>query len=652
MLLLLACAMVLSADAATRLSPRLQAMQDALSAAQAGTLDPALAVRLADDPLSAWLEFARLTANVQASSAADAEAFLARASQRDPAAAARFRPQWLRELARRGDDAAFLRAWRDNVDDPALRCAWLAARLDTRATAATHPDWQDPARALWRSGNAPAACTPVFAALADTTALTNDDRWQRLLAAAQRNDVASMRSAAIGLPAADAAQAAAYAAFIRAPDASAARWPVTARSRAVAVAGLVALGKRQPDAAAALLARLTAPLQLSAAERGAVLAPIALRAASNFGADAPARLAAVPAAGFDAGLRGWQVREALARSDWASALAAIEAMSPAQRDDAQWRYLQGRLRALTGDAAGARAAWQIAALQPNFYGFLAADRIGAPYALCPLPVPDDAALVRHVAASPALQRAFDLHRIQRDAWAEAEWQDALSGFNAEQRVQAVALAQQHGWLDRAVFALGKGNPDELRLYALRFPLAHQQSIARAAATHALDPAWISAEIRAESLFDPQARSHADARGLMQVLPATGQQLAASAGLPWQGGDSLYDADTNIAIGSAYLRQLLDRYNGRTWLAIASYNAGPAPVARWQAARPALDPDLWIETIGYRETREYVPRILAFSVLYDWRLNGDALPISARMAGTNAPRKRFVCPTDASAASGR
>lgn len=645
---LLALVALLDADAAPRLSTRLQAMQDALAAAQAGRLDPALAARLADDRLAAWLDYADLSARLATVTAADAQAFLDRYAQRDPAAVARWRRQWLREAARRRDAAAFLRAWTTGIDDPALRCAWLGARLDTDPSAATQPDWRDATRALWRTGTTPSGCAPVFAVFAQGAAIDDDDRWQRLLAAARRNDVGTMRSAAAGLPAAEAAQALAYATFVARPDARAARWPVNARSREVAVAGLVALGKRDADAATALLDQLAGPLRFDSTDRGAVLAPIALRAASNFDPDAASRLAAVPAMAFDETLRGWQVREALARSDWTRALAAIEAMSERQRSDAQWRYLQGRLRALTGDRAGAERAWRQAAQQPNFYGFLAADRIGAPYALCPLPTPDDAGHSRKVAATPALQRAFDLHQLDRDAWAEAEWQDALAGFTASERVTAVALAQHVGWYDRAVFALGKGQPDELRLYALRFPLAHERSIAQAATKHALDPAWINAEIRAESLFDPQARSRADARGLMQVLPATGAALAAQEGLPWRGGDSLFDPDTNIALGSAYLRQLLDRHDGRPWLAIASYNAGPAPVARWLAARPTLDPDFWIETIGYRETREYVPRILAFSVLYDWRLNGDTLPLSARLAGTTAPRKGVACPTEATA----
>lgn len=137
-------------------------------------------------------------------------------------------------------------------------------------------------------------------------------------------------------------------------------------------------------------------------------------------------------------------------------------------------------------------------------------------------------------------------------------------------------------------------------------------------------------------------------GLMQVLPATGAGVAKSIGLTGYGGaDSLYDPDTNIAIGTAYLRQLMNKYDGLPYVTIAAYNAGPTPTARWQSQRPGFDPDLWIETISYKETREYVARVLAFSVIYDWRLNGDALPLSDRLMGRLVDkRKNFSCAANA------
>src|SRR3546814_19996107 len=128
---------------------------------------------------------------------------------------------------------------------------------------------------------------------------------------------------------------------------------------------------------------------------------------------------------------------------------------------------------------------------------------------------------------------------------------------------------------------------------------------REARKHRRDPAWVAADIRAESIFNPRARSSANARGLMQVLPSTGAAVAKRNGIPYGGAESLYDSDTNIAIGTAYLRQMEDKY-GQTYFAIAAYNAGPSPVARWPSQRPGMEPDFWIETISYKETRDYRP----------------------------------------------
>ena len=135
---------------------------------------------------------------------------------------------------------------------------------------------------------------------------------------------------------------------------------------------------------------------------------------------------------------------------------------------------------------------------------------------------------------------------------------------------------------------------------------------------------------------------------MQLLPGTGALTARRLGLPWLGAESLYEPRTNIQLGTAYLRQMLDRFSGFPYMAIAAYNAGPAPVERWRLARARLEPDFFIESIPYKETREYVARVLAFSVVYDWRLNGIATPLSERMLGrlVNEPgqRRPFTCST--------
>jgi soluble lytic murein transglycosylase len=639
--LLLATLLVLAGSVfAQGPDPRSAQITAALAAAEAGRFDAAQYPGLASHPLYGWVEYAALRRDIDNLSSQQAQAFLAR--YRGQAVAGAFRELWLAATSRREDWRAFRDAWSPSIKGTTLRCAELNAR---QATGSSDAQWTSDAQALWRSSGKPLPneCDAPFAVLAARGGLPPALRWERIDLAAGEWNAAEMRDAARGLPADELALANDYASFMDAVNERALTWPKTQRSRWIASQGLARLGKSVPATAELQLPKYAQALGFSDEDRGRVLYQVALWTVASYEAESARRLAAVPDVAYDEKLHEWQVREALARSDWKAALAAIRRMGGKQRGDSRWTYFEGRLLELTGDKAGAQAAYQRAAREPQFHGFLAADRINQPYALCPWIPHDSDAAKAAVARDPAIARAMALYRIDRAGWAQREWDDALSRFDDSQRRLAVEVAQDNGWFDRAVFSLGK-TPDEQRLYELRFPLHHDATIRREAAKNNLDPAWIAAEIRAESVFNPNARSGANAMGLMQVLPGTGMAVARQIGVPWAGAQSLYDPDTNIVLGSAYLRQLLDKYGGQPYFAIAGYNAGPAPLARWQSQRPGMDPDFWIETISYKETREYVARVLAFSTVYDWRLNGNALPLSDRMRGrTTGVRKQFTCP---------
>ena len=227
-----------------------------------------------------------------------------------------------------------------------------------------------------------------------------------------------------------------------------------------------------------------------------------------------------------------------------------------------------------------------------------------------------------------MARALELHAIGwRDAATRA-WDHARESLSEPDRRQLLLLASEQGWYDRVVFGLSAG--DDLRQYALRFPLAERATVESQSAANGLDPAWAFALIRAESAWQPDVRSPANAYGLMQLLPATGQQMARQLGLDWPGTSLLLDPRANIRLGTRYLAQQADKFQGSPWLATAAYNAGSKPVQRWLGERGTLPADIFIETIPFRETRDYVTRVLAFSVIYDWRLNGAARRLSDRL----------------------
>jgi soluble lytic murein transglycosylase len=597
-------------------------------------------------PLYAYIEHAALVRDLDRVDAQRVEAFLR--AHRGTLLASGLRTRWLARLAREHRWAEFRANWRRR-DDPALRCAYIEAR---RAQADT-PALRAEAREVWLSPRSlPPACDAVLAWLQRSGTLDDDLRWQRIELAAAARESGLVRALAAGLSPAQRPEALFWSGAVADPGkalAGVATWPDSTRRRTLAWILLPQLARRDHDRAAALWPAVEQRYQPDATQRGAALAAIALWKAANYAPDAGAWMARVPDAAFDDALREWRVRTWLAAGNWAAALQAVEAMSPTQAADSRFRYLRARL--LERERRGAEAAPLLDALakEPNFHGFLAADRAGKPYSICPLATPTDAALRERVARRRALRRALEAHAIGWIEEARREWAHAFARLHGDERRAAVALAQQRGWTDRGPLSLLA--PEDLRYYALRFPIEHRAAIESAAKRNGLETAWVLGLIRSESAWAADARSHADARGLMQLLPGTAQRLAKREKVPYKVPSDLFRPAINIPLGTAYLRDVLARFDGKEWLATGAYNAGPTPVARWLAQRPALDTDLWIETIPYKETREYVARVMAFSIIYDWRLRNEARSLAQRLGmapATPVVMRNVVCAIPAAA----
>ncbi|MEO8778486.1 MAG: transglycosylase SLT domain-containing protein, partial [Rhodanobacter sp.] len=420
--------------------------------------------------------------------------------------------------------------------------------------------------------------------------------------------------------------------------------------------------KRDSDSADAAWQQVEPRFHFSQTQRDDILRALALFQAFDFDDGALARLNALPPAAQDDSTREWRARVALAHRNWPEVLAAIAAMPPALQQDGEWQYFRARALAATGAAPQARQQFEALAGQPTYFGFMAADQLQQPYAICPLTLDDDARREQELLTQPGLQRAFELFAVDLPQLARREWTQALQGADAATLRLAADLANRRGWYDRAVFTLNHG--EALRLYDLRFPLASQDGLVPQAEQAGIPPAWAYAILRAESAWMSDARSGANARGLMQLLPGTAALVAKRSGMNWAGAASLYDPAVNIALGTRYLAQMAQRFNGSIWLASAAYNAGPNRVDRWLATRSALAPDLFVATMPYKETREYVARVMAFSVIYDWRLHGGAVPLALRMspigqpaapADSNTVRRAIVCtapaPAEASSTTG-
>ncbi|MCX7514551.1 transglycosylase SLT domain-containing protein [Frateuria hangzhouensis] len=602
---------------------------------------------LTDYPLYPYLEAAALEHDVDTLDRATVADFLKRHPDLLPAGD--LRRAWLHSQARRHDWSDFLALYQPGLGD-ALACDALQAKLAQGGTL----DFQRDLAPLWDSANLPGACDPVLDAANDAGLLTNTRLWARIDRALDAGQGGTVAALATWLPGAEGKAAARLAQALRDPAtavADAVNWPDTPRHRQAASLALQRLARRDTDAADAGWQRLRPHFSFSDDQRDGVLYALALFHATDFDEHALARLAALPAAAQTDTSREWRARVALARQDWPAVLTAIEAMPATQRDEDEWRYFQARALAATGHGDRAATLYDKLAQEATYYGFLAADRVQDNYAICPLDPPDDTQREQALQADPGLQRAFELFAVDLPHLARREWSRALAGADTTTRRLAARLAYERQWYDRAVFTYSSG--EAMHYYDQRFPLASQDGVVPQAQQAGIDPSWAYAIARAESAWMSDAHSGADARGLMQLVPATAAQVAKRNGLDWGGGQSLYDPAVNIMLGTRYLAQMASRFNGAPWLASAAYNAGPNKVDQWLGERGALPPDLFVATIPYHETRDYVARVMAFAVIYDWRLSGKALPLGSRMPAigqpyslpdVHTPRKDVTCPS--------
>lgn len=335
-----------------------------------------------------------------------------------------------------------------------------------------------------------------------------------------------------------------------------------------------------------------------------------------------------------------RLRSALADLDWNALLRWTSGEVP--EDEAtrgQWLYWRGRALETSGKDEEARATYDRAARERNYYGFMAADRLSRPYAFDHQPLPEDPEAWQRLNGLPAVRRARELYLLDMTLSARREWHHALEAMTTYQMQIAAMIAADWGWHDRVILTMGRaGAYDDL---VLRFPMPYEEPLRQYADKRALDLGWLYALVRAESAFMEDARSPAGAMGLMQVMPTTGRETARSIG--WRGftPDQLMRAEVNVPIGTAYLRQMLDRFGGNMILATAAYNAGPGNVGRWMPRSSCVDPDVWVEQIPFTETRKYVQRILYYSSIYDWRLQREVLPIRRRMAAVHPSRQAIA-----------
>jgi len=338
----------------------------------------------------------------------------------------------------------------------------------------------------------------------------------------------------------------------------------------------------------------------------------------------------------------WGVRAALRaprldRDRWAAVLQGIEALGAQEARDPAWAYwkaqaLKARARN-DADREHARQQLQAVAGGLHFHAQLAAQQLGQPLLLPPAPPPLTEAEHEQAAQNPGLQRGLQMAQIGLRDEGRREWNFTLRGMGDRELLAAAQLAcKAADW--QLCINTSERTREQIDVRQ-RYPLPYAEQITERARDKGLDPAFVFGLIRQETRFVPNLKSHAGASGLMQLMPATARWTAKKVGLDFQPAQ-INNIDTNLRLGTSYLKMLVDDFAGSQALAAAAYNAGPGRPRRWREG-PVLDAAAWAENVPFNETRDYVKKVLSNAAIYA-QLLGSGQPLPQRLGSTIGPRE--------------
>jgi soluble lytic murein transglycosylase len=544
------------------------------------------------------------------------------------AAADGVRRKWLKQLAARGDWATFLAEYREVEDGAELNCLRLNQLLRTDDNQA---GLMNEIARLWQTGKRLSpACESVFTAWKKAGHMTAERVWERIRLAMDRRQLTLAGELARHLDPRERVWVSRWQAMHRDPvgELNNLRYPVeTPVARMIVRHGIARLAARDPDTALAQWARLKEKHTFFGEDENHVLRHVGILAAQEQSPLALKLLAAVSADPGDEALHVWRVRTALREGNWELARRFIAALPQAAQQEGQWAYWKARTLENLGENDAAGKLYATLARSRGYYGFLAADRVNADYAMQHVAIEATPEEVSRLLARPGIQIARELHALGQPVEARRQWNWFIKRLTRRELAVAAVIAREWGWHDRAILTVAKS--DHMDDLDVRFPVLYRELIEASAAEQGIDPGWIFGVVRQESAFAVDARSPVGALGLMQLMPATGRLTGRKNNIAVRSNQALLDIQNNIKLGSSYLKEVLKRNRGNQTLATAAYNAGPNRVTSWLPAAP-LDAEIWVETIPFNETRDYVKNVLAYTAVYEHRLGQRPVRLQARM----------------------
>ena len=625
-LVVLAAALSASAPACAANEDDFIAAREAFRVGDARKLE-ASARRLNRYVLEPYVAYWQLRLRLDDASAAEVRRFTA--TYADTPLAGRILADWLRLLARTGQWEQFdLEFPRYSGEDLDLACYGIQSQV--RAGQA------DPllqARSLWFVGRElPDACTPLFNALAQDQRLTQDDIWTRVRIALETGRVAMAHKAWQYLAPEQQPDYRTLTLVSTNPAGFLERQQFDLKSRAGRETVMFAayrLARTSPQQAAAHWTRIEPRFSVEA--RAYVWGQIAYFAAMRHEPEALAWFAR--ARDLSDVQLGWKVRAALRQRNWEEVQSAIDAMTDKEREQSGWRYWKARGLKAAGRDDEALALLRPLAQEYNFYGQLALEELGERISTPPSAFKPGPTELRAMGENLSIRRALELYRLNMRVEGVREWIWAIRGFDDRQLLTAAELARRQQLYDRAINTADK--TESLHDFGLRY-LAPFRDVLRARTSQLnLDEAWVYGLIRQESRFIVDARSRVGASGLMQLMPDTAKWVARRVGL--RNIADVTEVDTNVTLGTYYLRHVLDNLDGHPVLASAAYNAGPGRARAWRPDVP-IEGAVYAETIPFTETRDYVKKVMSNASYYAHGFSQQLQSLKQRL-GVIGPRQR-------------
>lgn len=606
--------------------------QTARVALQEGKAEDArlLMPQLRNYPLAPWLEAQLLTAEIAQVSDTALTTFIS--NNPNSSMSDSFSARLAERLAAQGKWPTILQIIPHNSEQLTTQCYRAEALLNTGLV----NQGLEQAKKIWESTKKdfPNDCSSMLLQLQNHKVLSNSDYWQRIKLLMSNNRVSAARDLTAYVTEEDKKFFELWVETRAAPSEKLPELLTQADSpqvRAMVVDAIKEIADDKLETALPLWTQAQITFKFTAAEKGEVESRLGMWEAWRHDDDGLQRLKRIPVADRTKEGNAWLARLAMRSQDWPALLEASVALEASEGTDDEWDtwlYWQARSLESLKKNAEAQAVYERLAKNSTYYGFLAADRIGQDYAKLQEVPPDRTQRVQGLQKLAAFKRWQEWNAMGDRSQARKEWFRLLQAMDKEGVLAAAELALRQGDANLAIWTVSKVK--DWNSVDVRFPLMYEQIVMDQARSQGIRPEWILGIMRRESAFDASAESSAKALGLMQLMPGTARDIGRQMGMQVVAKEDILQPDLNVKLGSTYLRDMLKRFSGNYAQATAAYNAGPGRIPKW-APSQTLAADQWVESIPFDETRKYVRAVMAYTTVYDHKLNKDqGLRLSMRL----------------------